>query len=140
MSNALTPRVAAVENMVSRARAKTRESKNAACPVCHVTLWVSLFFDGTGNHREKDFPKNHSNVAALFDAHINEPADAISALYYEGLGRQFNFADRYEEVHVASRGGTYISKREGYAESDGRMLGLGFADGISARLEKAILI
>lgn len=138
MSDALTPRVLAVENMVSRARAKTKSSKNAACPVCHVTLWVSLFFDGTGNHKEKDFPKNHSNVAALFDAHVNEPADAITALYYEGLGRQFNFADRYEEVQVASRGGSYTARREGYAEADGRMLGLGFADGISARLEKAL--
>ena len=138
MSSAITPKVRAVENMVSRARAKTKINTGSACPVCHVALWISVLFDGTGNHREKDFPKNHSNVAALFDAHNQEPERGVSALYYEGLGRQFAFKDRYEEVKVPARGGTYTSKREGYAESDGRVLGLGFADGITERLEKAL--
>ncbi len=138
MTDVITPKVKSVENMVQRARAATRDPRSPACPVCHIKMWVSLFFDGTGNHRAKDFPKNHSNVAALFDAHVNDPDQAIVSLYYEGLGRQFSFRERYEEVKVPSRGGTYVSKLEGYEESDDRLLGKGFADGITERLEKAI--
>lgn len=138
MSDVITPTVRSVENMVARARAKTKGTSTPACPTCHVTLWISLFFDGTGNHRDKDFPRNHSNVAALFDAHISDPDQGIVALYYEGLGRAFNFKDRYEEVHVRARGGTYVSKRQGYDEADDRLMGKGFADGITERLEKAV--
>lgn len=101
-------------------------------------MWISLFFDGTGNHRENDFPHCHSNVAALFDAHINDPDQAIVPLYYEGLGRAFSFNERYEEVTVHTRGGPLVSRRQGYEESDHRWLGKGFADGITERLEKAV--
>jgi len=101
-------------------------------------MWISLFFDGTGNHKDKDFPVKHSNVAALLDAHINDPDNGIIPLYYEGLGRQFSFKDRYEETKVHTRSGVTTVKREGYEESDERTMGLAFADGISARLEKAI--
>lgn len=67
------PRVRAVENMVARARDRTRTRSGApACVNCRVTLWLSFFFDGTGNHRSSDFPRNHSNVAALFDAHLED--------------------------------------------------------------------
>jgi hypothetical protein len=72
MADAITPKVQAVENMVKRARGATRNPNSPACPVCNIKLWISMFFDGTGNHREKDFPKCHSNVAALFDAHLDE--------------------------------------------------------------------
>ena len=99
---------------------------------------IGVFFDGTGNHKGKDFPKNHSNVAALFDAHVEDLDLAAFKFYYEGLGREFNFKDRYEEVMVPSRGGAHKSQRYGYDESDGRKMGLGFADGITARLEKAV--
>ena len=138
MSDAITPKVKAVENMVQRARGATRDPRSPACPVCHIPMWISLFFDGTGNHRDKDFPVKHSNVAALLDAHINEPDNGIIPLYYEGLGRQFSFKERYEEVKVHTRNGLTTVKREGHEESDDRVMGLAFADGISARLEKAI--
>lgn len=138
MSDALTPKVRAVENMVQRARGATYKTAKPACPVCHIPMWISLFFDGTGNHKEKDFPVKHSNVAALLDAHINEPDNGIIPLYYEGLGRKFSFKDRYEETKVHTRSGITTVKREGYEESDDRVMGLAFADGISARLEKAI--
>jgi uncharacterized protein (DUF2235 family) len=138
MSEAITPQVRAVENMVARAREKTKKSTTPACPVCRITLWMSLFFDGTGNHRENDFPKNHSNVAALFDAHVNDPENGVIPFYYEGLGRQFSFKDRYEEVVVPTRGGAHVSKREGYEEDDDGLLGKGFANGITERLEKAL--
>ena len=137
MTNAITPKVRSVENMVRRAREKTRTQHNSACPTCHITLWISLFFDGTGNHREKDFPLTHSNVAALFDAHFNDPEQGVSPLYYEGLGRAFNFEDRYEEIRAPVRSGVRKVVHEGDEEEDGRTLGLGFADGITERLEKA---
>lgn len=137
MVDAITPKVSSVENMVKRARQTTRSTPGAACPVCHIKLWIGMFFDGTGNHRERDFPKCHSNVAALFDAHQDDPAKGIVRLYYEGLGRAFSFRERYEEHKVYSRGGARTIRKEGYEESDNRKMGKGFADGITERLEKA---
>lgn len=139
MFDAISPKVKSVENMVKRAREKTRATPNSACPVCHVELWISFFFDGTGNHRERDFPNCHSNVAALFDAHQDDPENGITRLYYEGLGRAFEFRERYEEIPVyTSYGSLKTTSKEGYEESDDRALGKGFADGITERLEKAI--
>jgi hypothetical protein len=138
MADVLTPKVKSVENMVARARAKTRAMPAAACPTCHLRLWVSVFFDGTGNHRERDFPKCHSNVAALFDAHLDKAAEGIIRLYYEGLGRAFSFRERYEETQVQTRAGSRSVKTEGYEEEDDRVMGKGFADGITERLEKAM--
>ncbi|MDR1994169.1 DUF2235 domain-containing protein [Azonexus sp.] len=138
MADAIAPKVQAVENMVKRAREITRDPNSPACPVCHVKLWISLFFDGTGNHREKDFPKCHSNVAALFHAHLDDPKKGIIRLYYEGLGRKFSFRERYEERMIPTATGNRPLKIEGYEESDNRWLGKGFADGITERLEKAV--
>lgn len=138
MADVLTPKVRSVENMVQRARGATRKSSSPACPVCHLKAWISLFFDGTGNHRERDFPKSHSNVAALYDAHLEKPEEGIIPLYYEGLGRAFSFRERYEETKVYTRGGVRTVKTEGYEEADDRKLGKGFADGITERLEKAL--
>ena len=100
MADVLTPKVRSVENMVQRARNATRKTSSPACPVCHLKAWISLFFDGTGNHRERDFPKCHSNVAALYDAHLDKPEEGVIPLYYEGLGRAFSFRERYEETKV----------------------------------------
>ncbi|WP_143699227.1 DUF2235 domain-containing protein [Xanthomonas oryzae] len=85
--NVIAPRVRAVENMVARSREKTNSKQGGpACVNCHVKMWLSFFFDGTGNHRDNDFPRNHSNVAALFDAHIDDRGNAIASLYYQGIG------------------------------------------------------
>jgi hypothetical protein len=138
MTDAITPKVKSVENMVERARNATRDPRSPACPVCHVKMWISLFFDGTGNHRDRDFPIKHSNIAALYDAHLNDPEGGVVPLYYEGLGRAFSFKERYEKVKVPARGGYRVSERKGYEESDDRWLGKGFADGITERLEKAL--
>lgn len=138
MADVLTPKVRSVENMVQRARSATRKPSSPACPVCHLKVWISLFFDGTGNHRERDFPKCHSNVAALFDAHQDDPDQGIIRLYFEGLGRAFSFLERYEETKVYTRGGVRTIKNEGYEEADDRAVGKGFADGITERLEKAL--
>lgn len=138
MVDAITPKVRSIENMVKRARSTSRGTpESPACPVCHSAMWISFFFDGTGNHAAMQFPNSHSNVAALRDAHVNNEKDGIYVRYYEGLGTPFEFNDRYEEV-LAGRGGKI--KKVGYQES-GKGLqairGLGFADGITERLEKA---
>lgn len=138
MTEAITPKVKSVENMIDRARVATGDPRNPACPVCHVKMWVAVFFDGTGNHRRYDFPRCHSNVAALFDAHLNDPERGVAALYFEGLGREFEFKERYEKVPVAARGGVYMVEKKGYQEEDDRLLGKAFADGITERLEKAL--
>ncbi|MBS1157253.1 MAG: hypothetical protein H6R07_3177 [Proteobacteria bacterium] len=138
MANAIPPKIQSVENMVKRARDKTRKSDSPACPTCHVTLWYSAFFDGTGNNRERDFPRSHSNIAALFDTHIYMPKQGIIRRYYEGLGTPFEFQDRYEKRRIsAGRGETREIEVVGYKEGGESTFGLGFAAGITERLEKA---
>lgn len=138
MANAIPPKMQSVENMVKRARDKTRKSDSPACPTCHVTLWYSAFFDGTGNNRERDFPRSHSNVAALYDAHGDDERNGIYRRYYEGLGTPFEFQDRYEKRIVsAGRGERKEVETVGYKEEGENTFGLGFAAGITERLEKA---
>lgn len=56
-----------------------------------------------------------------------------------GLGRAFEFKDRYEEIPVYQPGGGLkTTPKIGYEEPDDRALGKGFADGITERLEKAV--
>lgn len=135
----ISPRVRAVENMVARAREKTSSvSGGPACINCTVTAWISFFFDGTNNHRERDFPVCHSNVAGLFDAHADDPSEGIVRLYYEGVGTRFEFEDRHVRVPVPNRMGTVRwEEREGYRERESRVR-QGFGGGIDIRLEKAI--
>jgi len=58
---------------------------------CRDVVHIAVFFDGTGNNRDKDAPsKRWSNVARLFDATINEPPRAIYRIYVSGVGTQFN--------------------------------------------------
>lgn len=138
MTDAISPEVNSVENMVKRTIAKTQSPSHPACPVCHIKIWVSLFFDGTGNHRKLDFPLSHSNVAALFDAHEDDRDNGIIPLYYEGLGRPFEFKERYEEVDVQISDTVIPTEKIGYKESSDSNMGKGFAAGIQERLEKAL--
>lgn len=136
------PRVRAVENMVARARSNTRSGASSpACPTCHIPLWISFFFDGTGNNRHVDFPRCHSNVAALFQAHQDNPGVGIIPLYYEGLGTDFEFKGRHERRLVYGRGGSVTQQDvHGYKEDTWieNKSGLAFGQGIDIRLEKAI--
>lgn len=136
--DAIVPRVRAVENMVARAREKTGKKQGGpACVNCHVPIWLSFFFDGTGNHRGNDFPRNHSNVAALFDAHLVDRRSTV-AFYYEGIGTPFEFKDRHERVPVVTRGGNvHWEDRNGYKEG-GSSWNKGFGGGLESRLEKAV--
>lgn len=133
------PRVRAVENMVARARAKTgSKAGGPACVNCRMTLWLSFFFDGTGNHRDRDFPRKHSNVAALYDAHVNSARSGVLPFYYEGIGTEFEFKGRHERKPTYSRGGAvqWVDVN-GYRESESTF-NKGFGSGLETRLEKAI--
>ena len=132
------PRVRAVENMVARAREKTgTQSGGPACLNCRVTLWMSFFFDGTGNHRDTDFPRTHSNVAALFDAHEDDRRIGVIPFYYEGVGTPFEFAGRHERVPVPSPHSVQWVDKEGYTEGESSW-NKAFGRGLEIRLEKAI--
>jgi serine/threonine protein kinase len=69
---------------------KQLEQKPAplACADCQQELWISIFFDGTGNNYGADIKKQkQSNVARLFDSHIDEDISrGINRVYIEGLG------------------------------------------------------
>jgi Uncharacterized alpha/beta hydrolase domain (DUF2235) len=57
---------------------------------CQQQLAISFFFDGTGNNKELDAPKNKtSNIARLHDAHINKPLLGIVPVYIPGVGTAF---------------------------------------------------
>ncbi|TWI04767.1 putative alpha/beta hydrolase family protein DUF2235 [Luteimonas cucumeris] len=136
------PRVRAVENMVARARAKTRgQHERPACNTCHIPLWLSFFFDGTGNNRHTDFPRSHSNVAALFQAHHRDQDTGIIPHYYEGLGTDFEFKDHLSRKTIHTRGGLPVHVDvHGYKEDSWleNKMGLAVGDGVDIRLEKAM--
>jgi len=139
MSDVIAPRVRAVENMVARAQAVTGgRNTQGACLTCHIKLWFSFFFDGTGNHKENDFPTKHSNVAALTDAHLDDRPNGIAAFYYEGIGTAFEFKDRYESDTIYTEFGPQTIEAKGYRENEST-LNKAFGTGIDKRLEKAML-
>lgn len=135
----ISPRVKAVENMVARARAKTKKRAGPpACYTCHIPLWVSFFFDGTNNHKDRDFPRRHSNIVALLHAHKDLPEKGIRPFYYEGCGTDFEFKQRYERVRIiGSEGRPVLKEQDGYDEEESTLnQGLGLQ--MDKRLEKAI--
>lgn len=65
------------------------------CTTCEQQPWFSFFFDGTGNNRGLDEPKQKlSNVARLFLGHVAEDeAPLINRLYYPGVGTPLDASD-----------------------------------------------
>lgn len=58
---------------------------------CRQTIWICVFFDGTGNNSDADreFSK-HSNIAKLYAARQQEkPGSGINAIYIPGIGTYF---------------------------------------------------
>jgi len=63
------------------------------CETCEQQPWFSFFFDGTGNNRDIDRPiQKLSNIARLFDGHVEEPP-LIARFYYAGVGTPLNASD-----------------------------------------------
>lgn len=65
---------------------------------CKGQVHVGLFFDGTGNNDQWTEPgtagtqrarNKHSNVARLFDVHLNEPENGFFRYYVPGVGTPF---------------------------------------------------
>ena len=138
MTDVIAPRVRAVENMVARAQAVThRQNTQGACLTCQAKLWMSFFFDGTGNHKAMHFPAKHSNVAALVDAHEKDPMSGIESFYYEGIGMPFEFKDRYSSRTVVTRGGPYKVEGKGHKEGESGW-NKAFGTEIDKRLERAM--
>ncbi len=78
-----------------KAMACVRSTKSTQC---QGQVYVGLFFDGTGNNdkwvedgyaQSQRARNKHSNVARLFDAHINDPASGLFRYYMPGVGTPF---------------------------------------------------
>jgi hypothetical protein len=79
-------------------RAKAMACVRSRSPACQGQVHVGLFFDGTGNnHKWKQDEHNldqrarnkHSNVARLWDAHLDEPSNGFFKYYIPGVGTPF---------------------------------------------------
>lgn len=66
-------------------------AKKPGTPDCSQSIWLSLFFDGTGNNQKNDTPKStHSNVTRLFLAHdLENESTGRYRIYIPGLGTPF---------------------------------------------------
>lgn len=97
--------------------------KPDGCVECLEKLWVSFFFDGTGQNRTADKPKEKlSNPAKLYEVRKDEEANGIYARYYPGVGTPF-----LEDINSG--------KLEKYRDSE--ELGGGLGWGKDVRLDKA---
>ncbi|MCW1285541.1 DUF2235 domain-containing protein, partial [Acinetobacter baumannii] len=156
MTQAIQNETRSVRDMLIAAKVLAKDGKatESPCKTCRVPVWVSFFFDGTGNNKDADAATlNQSNVVALFEAHKQDSKNGIEKFYYEGLGTQFRF-DKYSvvdsgKITAAARSlqGRKIDitdaewRKQGYSESGKGVqgaLGLGVALGIKQRLQKAI--
>ncbi|MCU4414872.1 DUF2235 domain-containing protein [Acinetobacter sp. WU_MDCI_Axc73] len=155
MTQAIQNENRSVRDMLISAKvlAKDGKASESACKTCRVPIWVSFFFDGTGNNKDADVSTlSQSNIVALFEAHRQQPENGIQKFYYEGLGTEFKF-DKYSELDSSkvTRDARSLKepiditdpkwRKHGYSEAgsgiQGKM-GLGVALGIQQRLQKAI--
>jgi len=73
---------------------------------CSQSLWISIFFDGTGNNLEADEHKlKHSNIARLYLAHEDDnESNGWHPIYVNGLGTEFT---EIGELTKSSTGGAF---------------------------------
>jgi hypothetical protein len=58
---------------------------------CRDVVYLSLFFDGTGNNLEKDTESSSwSNVGCMCDATLQDDAKSTYAIYIAGVGTRYN--------------------------------------------------
>ena len=61
---------------------------------CAKNIMISIFFDGTGNHKERDFSKGaHTNVARLHALHNSKETEGFFSIYLQGVGTPFKEID-----------------------------------------------
>ena len=135
-----------IEDMLIKGINLSKEVKKDEkyCETCKVPMWISFFFDGTGNNFGNDFaPKEniikHSNVAALFAAHLNDPKKLIYKYYYEGIGTPFSFRGYYKPVYNPRTGiETGPTGWDDSQNSVGQKKNMANGGGMTQRLQKAI--
>ena len=96
MTQAIQNETRSVRDMLIAAKALAKDGKAVEnpCKTCRVPVWVSFFFDGTGNNMKVDGSTlSQSNVVALFQAHKQNPETGMQKFYYEGLGTAFEFKE-----------------------------------------------
>ncbi len=80
-SSMLAQRVAGMEQA---------EKDKAPAHHCQQCVYMSIFFDGTGNNLKADSPTSeHSNVARLYRAAIQDPSKGMFTRYVPGIGTLF---------------------------------------------------
>ncbi len=89
---------ASLETIMARAEALGERDVPLNNP-CYQHLVISFFFDGTGNNKDEDAPKNKtSNIARLYETHIHKPLLNVMRIYIPGVGTPF--------PEVGDKGGT----------------------------------
>ncbi len=92
-------------------RKNTSKKKPDACPVCEQTMWVSFFFDGTGQNVALDHPlRKASNPAKLFliangNDHLQADPDGKALLAFRDL-RKSSRSDKGQFAYYLSGVGT----------------------------------
>ncbi len=80
---------ASLQTLMARAEAFGERNVPLDNP-CHQHLAISFFFDGTGNNKDEDAPKNKtSNIARLYEAHIEKEKLGLIRIYTPGVGTPF---------------------------------------------------
>ncbi|TKC88268.1 DUF2235 domain-containing protein [Trinickia terrae] len=101
----------------SQAMACLDQAKKPGTPDCSQNVWISIFFDGTGNNLYHDTPRQkQSNVSRLWAAHaVDDDSSSTYKVYIPGLGTP------YPEI----------------GEHDNSTMGLAFGAGGENRLQRA---
>lgn len=87
---------------------------------CEVRAHIGVFFDGTGNNRYRDEPRQgDSNIARLFRSYPDRPEEGYFRMYVPGVGT------RFPEI--------------GEDAQDGAPQGLGFGEGGEGRILYGLL-
>jgi hypothetical protein len=97
-------------DLMCRASALSDKADPRRGHLCTKIVRIGLFFDGTGNNRDRDQPRqSHSNVAKLFNAHVKDaPSEGIFKFYIPGVGTRFPEIGEFTEDpmgRAAGRGG-----------------------------------
>ncbi|RYF28050.1 MAG: hypothetical protein EOO23_07625, partial [Comamonadaceae bacterium] len=80
------------------ARMASRPLSDLRKPVCCGTVYIGMFFDGTGNNRDSDYvepppdQRKHTNVVRLYHAYPDElrvGTDGYYRFYIPGVGTPF---------------------------------------------------
>ena len=84
---AALPAPTLAQRAVAASAAEDAKPPPASCQQC---LYVSFFFDGTGNNMKADLPTlEHSNVARMFRAHLEDKPGGVERVYIPGIGTLF---------------------------------------------------